>query len=433
MRTVRVGIILIILPLVAGLLVTPYPVAATPVFSDTLDNGSINPAVWNTKITGTGPIVAAVNQSVITTLPANSQNDPVAQVFGGGLESICFLGGDFDMQINFKLILWPQSSGVRVGLVMSDAPTPAVERTAFGPTEALNLPREVYLTHFADGVQGITGTTDLNGTLRMVRTGSVLSGYYLSKSGWALIHSGPTINAENVHFGFSAWSHNALFGGQEAKVGFNNFVVNSGQLFCPSLSLSPTAGPVGTKVQVQASGFPFSSYGPDQVIVSLEDTFLGIATNTNGTFSFTFNVPDAQPGLHLVKVLDELSGTSAATIYTLATLSGTPLNSTTLQLQLTLMRPDGSNTTLTNTFIGGGLFRAAYTIPKAGPIGTYAIIAKAHVASAQDVSVLTTFEVKPTWLSTQGPALVTTAIALTGAMAVMGISWRKGIFRNKID
>jgi len=185
---------------------------------------------------------------------------------------------------------------------------------------------------------------------------------------------------------------------------------------------------------------------------------LGITTNANGNFSFTFNVPDAQPGLHFVKAIDELTGTSAnasfrvtlvntlalsldvgtlyfpgdnLAIYTLATLSGTPLNSSTLQLQLTLTRPDGSNATLSDTFVGGGLFKTTYTVPKTGPIGTYAIVAKAHVVNVNDVSALTTFEVKPTWLSAQTPALTTTAVALTGAVAVAAVVWRKGIFRTK--
>jgi hypothetical protein len=294
----------------------------------------------------------------------------------------------------------------------------------------------------------------------MVRTGSLLTGYYLHAGSWVQIHTGPTVNLGDIHFGFSAWSHNAIFLGQVVKVGFNNFVVNRGQLLCPTLRLSPTSGPIGTKVQVQAFGFPTSVYGPDQVIVSFDDMFLGIATNINGNFSFNFNIPDAQPGLHFVKAIDESTGASAAAgftvsqvqvlaiavdvgtlyfpgdtaaIYTLATLTGTPLNSTTLQLQLTLMRPDGSNATLTSTFVGGGLFRASYTVPKTGPIGTYAILAKAHVANVQDASALATFEVKLSWLSSQGPAVATAAIALTGATAVAAIVWRKGVFRNRID
>jgi hypothetical protein len=295
----------------------------------------------------------------------------------------------------------------------------------------------------------------------MVRTGDLLTGYYRSSAGWILIHTGSTQDqAGDVNFGPSVWSQNVIFGGQTTKVGFNNFIVTSGQVLCPSLNLTPTGGPIGTKVQVQGSGFSRSNFGLDQVVVDFDDMFLGIGSSTNGNFVFTFNVPDAQPGFHLVKAIDETTGISTfanftvtridtlainldvgtlyfpgdnATIYILATLSGAPLNSTTLQLQLTLTRPDGSNVALTNTFIGGGLFRAAYAVPKVGPIGTYAIIAKAHVTNAQNASALATFEVKATWLSAQGPALTMTAVALTGVVAVAAVVWRKGIFRSKND
>ncbi len=255
-----------------------------------------------------------------------------------------------------------------------------------------------------------------------------------------------TVRAENGPFGICCPSN---YANNPAGIVFGGFFI------LPSLHVSPISGPVGTKVLVQGSGIP--SF---QVEVTFDDVFLGIANLTNGTFTFTFNVPDAQPGPHLVKAVDPLSGFSAAanftvtrvdtlginvdvgtlyfpgdtaTIYTLATLSGMPLNATSLRLQLTLTRPDGSNITLTNTFVGGGMFRSTYTVPTSGPIGTYAVVAKGHVANVQDASALTTFEVKPTWLSAQGPTLTTTAVALTGALAVGAVVWKRSFFRSKIE
>jgi hypothetical protein len=227
-RGFRVGTLVLLVSLIAGLFVSLHPVAATIVFSDSLNRNSISSVVWKIQTSGTGPVVAAVNQSIVTTLPSNSQNDPVAQGFEGGLTSVCLLGGDFDMQVDFKLLLWPQFSGVRVGLLITDSPTPAVERVGFSTTEAPGLPREVYLTHFADNPQGITATNDLNGTLRMVRTGTILTGYYRSSGSWVQIHTGPTVNTGDIHFGFGAWSHNIVFLRQTVKVGFNNFVITGG-------------------------------------------------------------------------------------------------------------------------------------------------------------------------------------------------------------
>lgn len=255
-----------------------------------------------------------------------------------------------------------------------------------------------------------------------------------------------TIRAENGPFGLCCPSNYA---------GNPSGVVFGGLIRVPTIQISPNQGPVGTKVTVQGSGFMSS-----QVEVTFENALLGIIGSVNGSFTFTFNVPVSQPGLQHVEALDPITGVTtvanftvtqintlslnvdvgtlyfpgdSASIYTLATLSGTPLNSTTLQLTLTLTRPDGSAITLNNTFVGGGMFKSTYKIPTTGSIGTYGVIAKAHVANAQDASALAAFEVKPTWLSAQGPALATTGAALTGLVAVAAVLWRRGLFGSKND
>lgn len=457
----RTLVFLILFMTLAGLFILPKPVTAGPVFSDNFDSNSINPAFWNVQLSGTGPSVTAANQSIIVTFAANSFSNQVTQPFLGGLSGVCALNGDFDIQVDYKLILWPQSSGVRVGLRLTqhqgDLSGDATERVGWGVgPESGAYPREVYLTDFIDGVQGSTGTSDLNGTLRAVRIGSTVTGYYRGSGGWVQIHSGPSLTGNgDADFTLTVWSGNPVFVGQTTKVGFGNFVINSGQLLCPTISLSPKHGPTGTKVQAQVSGFPVPRSGPDQVIMSFDGNFVGTTTNLSGNFSFAFDVPEAQPGAHLVKALDVLTQTTAnasflvtltetmtvnvdvgtlyfpgdtATIYTLATLSGAPLNSTTLQLQLTLMRPDGVNATLAANFVGSGLFKTTYTVQKTGPIGTYAIVAKAHTVNVQNVWALATFEVKQTWLAAQGPALMTTTMAITGVAAIVavGVVWRKG-------
>ncbi|OLD12935.1 MAG: hypothetical protein AUI93_02025 [Crenarchaeota archaeon 13_1_40CM_3_52_10] len=432
---------------------------------------NFNSSLWIATKAGSGASVIATNRTVQVSIPANSANDPSLGIFGAGLSSRCTVSGDFDVQVGFRLVNWTFSNGVRVGLASTPGPfftsdfsvTPpfAVERISFGSAAdgSPSLPREAYLTHFSDGVQGITATSDVSGSLRLVRSGGFATGYYLSSGNWVMIHTGPTIS-QDVHLNIVAWSHDFVFTHTFVKVAFDNFTLNKGSAACPALTLSPTRGPLGTKVVVQGSGFPVSPFGPGTIMVDFDDMLLGFATDTNGTFSFAFNIPDAQPGPHLVKALDELTGTSAVAsfqvtqvnslalsvdvgtlyfpgdtvaIYTLATLSGTPLNSTSLQLLLTLTRPDGSNITVVSSSIGGGLFKGTYAIPKTGPVGTYSVVARGHVANVQDFAALATFEVKLTWLSAQGPALTTAAVAtvLTGLVVLGTIGWRKSFFRTK--
>src|SRR5712692_394887 len=121
-----------------------------------------------------------------------------------------------------------------------------------------------------------------------------------------------TVRAENGRFGICCPGN---YAGNPAGVVFG------GSIIIPSIQISPNSGPVGTKVVVKASGIP--SY---QVEMTFDDAFLGFANPANGTFTFTFNVPDAQPGLHLVKALDIFTGISATANFTVTGINTLAIN-----------------------------------------------------------------------------------------------------------
>ncbi len=227
----------------------------------------------------------------------------------------------------------------------------------------------------------------------------------------------------------------------------------------PVLQLTPDNGSLGTKVTVQGSGFPSPSLGPrpSQVPVTFDDMFLGFAAARNGTFTFTFDVPHAEPGPHLVKAFDPLTGVRAvadfkvlappggltvsldvgsiyfpgdtAVVYVLTSQSGTPVGPSGLTLRLTLTKPDGSGVTLNATSLGPGLFKATYLIPRNGSLGTYALTARASVTGGANGSALRSFEVKLSWLNAQGGTVVSAA-AIVGMVAVAAVAWRKGLLRT---
>ncbi len=220
----------------------------------------------------------------------------------------------------------------------------------------------------------------------------------------------------------------------------------------PTLSVSPFSGTLGTQVLVQGHGFPTlpGLIGISPILVSFDDMFLGFGIPKQGSFNFTFDIPHAQAGLHHIKAEDEVTGATAtadfqvtsppptvtlaisidtgpiyfpgdnATIYVLVTGNGAAM--TPSSIQLTLYFPNGTASALAPSSISPGFFRVTFVVPKKGPIGSYALVATASMSNAQGAA-LTTFEVKPAWVSPGGPTVLG-ALGLPDAMpsvAVVGM------------
>jgi uncharacterized protein YfaS (alpha-2-macroglobulin family) len=186
----------------------------------------------------------------------------------------------------------------------------------------------------------------------------------------------------------------------------------------------------------------------------------GFTFATNGTFTFTFDVPLSQPGSHGIFAYDPYGGAHAsatftvqptpnnnlavsvnmgtiyfpgdtAVAYVLTTLNGAPLGPQNIQLSVVLFKPDGTNVTLTTQRIGTGLYKVSYAIPGAGSIGTYLVLAKAHHQGPLDSSALASFEVKPTWLSSNSGRITVGATTLAGIIGLAAVAWKKGYLRRK--
>jgi uncharacterized membrane protein len=232
----------------------------------------------------------------------------------------------------------------------------------------------------------------------------------------------------------------------------------------PVIRLSPSSGPIGTKVLVQGSGFPLQGpYGFQStlfVYVNYDNMSTGFTFATNGTFTFTFDVPLSQPGSHGIFAYDPYGGAHAsatftvqptpnnnlvvsvnmgtiyfpgdtAVAYVLTTLNGAPVGPQNVQLYVILFKPDGTNVTLTTQRIGTGLYKVSYAIPSTGSLGTYLVLAKAHQQGPLDSSALGSFEVKPTWLSSNSGRITVGAATLAGLIGLVTVAWKKGYLRRK--
>jgi PKD repeat protein len=232
----------------------------------------------------------------------------------------------------------------------------------------------------------------------------------------------------------------------------------------PVIVTLPTSGAVGAKIVVEGSGFPQPNnlFGPpyDIIEITFDDMNLGFVVTTNGAFNFTLDVPLAQPGPHSIKALDEIFGAhttvnfqvlpnqasivvtvntgavyfpgDVATIYVLTSLNGSPAPSNGLQLQLMLVYPNGTLSSIRTVLVSPGLYRATFAIPKTGSLGTYSLVATAQTPGSTSGTALGGFEVQPSWLSSHSTTIVG-GTAVAGVFGFAALAWHKGYFRRKND
>jgi len=180
----------------------------------------IGPGLWHLFVFGEGVQATVTDEGVLVNIASDSVDDAETGEFmaaaGRGWE------GDFDVRMGFELILWPERSGVRVGLSAGVSPSAWVniERVGMGPDEWPYHPhyREVYLVNSYDrGIHALTLTGDLAGELRIRRRGEIVTGYYRTPEGWHELYRSRW-PMENAGIRIAVWSDEYLFGWQEASV-----------------------------------------------------------------------------------------------------------------------------------------------------------------------------------------------------------------------
>jgi len=219
--------------LASGWILVGFWFAPSSFVYDDFDDDAMDSGRWLTAVVGDKPFADEMNGRLEIALPADSKDGLGHTYFSAGYISVCQLTGDFDLQVDYSLLGWPSSNGVRVGLVFNDDFTIPkeynVERVSFGDSEFLGSPREVYL--YGNGV-GITATTHLSGTIRAKRVAGALTAYFIDGGNWVALGSEPVATGD-LHFSISAWSDDSVFVKKDVKISFDNLVINQGEVTCP--------------------------------------------------------------------------------------------------------------------------------------------------------------------------------------------------------
>lgn len=135
--------------------------------------------------------------------------------------------GDFDMRVDFTLINWPTNNGTQLTIWPFKVPDTLWVQLgrANAPTDVNH--KEQYFSIFSGNYNstGITGPT-LSGTLRLVRTGNKMEGFYWDGAVW--ISLGSNTNASyggRVGVSMAIGPYADTYSGISAKAAFSNIMI----------------------------------------------------------------------------------------------------------------------------------------------------------------------------------------------------------------
>ena len=193
-------------------------------FTESFDR--LDPSLWHT-ISDPGGTVDFGNGRLIESISGSATPGGQYNQIDEHVGLNCSLNGDFDYQVNYSLLVWPQFGGVYAGLHAFFANGSIARQSSVQPT-----PYNQSYNAWTDSSFGSQTTSDTNGTMRLVRVGQTLSAYFLTADGWRLVNSGPATNAATLGMGLSAQGDQ--FAHQDASVRYDTFRLNSGALACPT-------------------------------------------------------------------------------------------------------------------------------------------------------------------------------------------------------
>jgi len=216
------------------------PTSVVAVFVDSFTGDRVD-GFWSLTTWGTGPRIAQANGQLEVTLPAGTSFGSGGYANASALMT-CRLLGDFDMQVDYRLLSGPLPPGVNVGFDAAEFTGESysgthgmfVSNPGFGsPRIATNFPDPgVYQPPYNDFIQD----TLRSGSLRLVRTttaGSTrVTASRLSGAPWSftsLPYTAPTSQAPNLN----VFTNLTPFS-MEVRVAYDNFRINSGAITCPS-------------------------------------------------------------------------------------------------------------------------------------------------------------------------------------------------------
>ncbi len=194
--------------------------------NDDFSSNRIDDSKWIVGSSSIGTIAPTDNGLMLRLSPTRFR--PLYTV---GLKSKWLISGDFDIEFDFRILKWSPESRIRVGLCVKrrEDRQPHEEggcAERVGKVKSWGGVKDVYLAHFKDGLLKYVETKDLKCRLRLVREGTMMTGFYLDNGRWVPLHTGE-VSEEPFEVGIGIWGH---YWNPGVEVVFERFRVLKGRL-----------------------------------------------------------------------------------------------------------------------------------------------------------------------------------------------------------
>jgi hypothetical protein len=189
------------------------------VFLDSFDS-SLNASFWSRETGSAGTSAESSQGRLVLTVDPEALPAVDSGYITAGIDSVCRLAGNYDVRVAYKLLEWPPANGVDVLLEGSGSTVGRRNRNG-----------EAYFAAAAS-IGSDAVTTDLAGSLRLVRNRSSMQAYYRRDGRWVLLSRSDAMRGETF-VRLAVRAAGADFSNEEVQVAFDNFRVLRGRLSCP--------------------------------------------------------------------------------------------------------------------------------------------------------------------------------------------------------
>jgi hypothetical protein len=201
-------------------------------YLDTFDAAQIDPFWGQLFVQGNGPTISQANGQLEVDVPATTTNDPLLGYVTAGVNTQCRLNGDFDLQVDYRLLQWPATPGVNVDFGTFSQANGGFEGYGLFVFDPGGLGTGVS-TGFPGPVNTYVPDASSAGTLRFVRVGDTLTAYRLVSGAWVPIQSIMDTQTD-VGVSLNVFSNAAPGTHGDVKIAYDNFRITTGTFSCPT-------------------------------------------------------------------------------------------------------------------------------------------------------------------------------------------------------